>query len=89
MPSKLAADVLEFTDVADTLDTPVAVLDALDAITWGACKAHVLGAALLPLNFGTNDSLVVGKTVFPPRPSRRGGGRSGWNWEQDLRLPVT
>jgi hypothetical protein len=51
MPSKLASDVLEFTDVVETLDTPVAVLDALDAITWGSCNAHVLGAALLPLNF--------------------------------------
>ena len=80
MPSKLAADVLDFTDVVDTLETPVAVLDALDAITWGACKAHVLGAALLPLNFGTSDSLVVGKTAFLHKSVPQ-----GW-WEERMEL---
>ena len=30
MPSKLAVDVLNFTDVVDTIETPVQVLDALD-----------------------------------------------------------
>ena len=39
-------------------------LDTLDQITWQPCRAHVLGASLLPMNFGTTDSLVVGKTVF-------------------------
>ena len=64
MPSKLAADLLKFTESVHQLDTPEAILDALDAITWSDCHAHVLGAALLPLNFGAIDSLVVGKTVF-------------------------
>ena len=77
MPSKLAADLLHFTEAVDHLRTPEAVLDALDAITWDGCHAHVLGAALLPLNFGTTDSLVVGKTVF-----LQVGGRSGHSLRQ-------
>jgi LuxR family quorum sensing-dependent transcriptional regulator len=64
MPTQLAADLLSFTEAVGHLDMPEAVLDALDAITWRLCHAHVLGAALLPLNFGTADSLIVGKTVF-------------------------
>jgi len=80
MPSKLAADILDFTDVVDTLQTQVAVLDALDAIAWGSCHAHVLGAALLPLNFGTTDSLVVGKTAFLHKSVPQ-----GW-WEERIEL---
>ena len=64
MPSKLAADLLKFTESVHQLDTPETVLRALDAITWPDCRVHVLGAALLPLNFGASDSLVSGKTVF-------------------------
>jgi DNA-binding CsgD family transcriptional regulator len=80
MPSKLATDVLNFTDVVDSLETPVAVLDALDGLAWDSCNAHVLGAALLPLNFGTTDSLVVGKTVFLHRSVPQ-----GW-WEERMEL---
>jgi DNA-binding CsgD family transcriptional regulator len=64
MPSKLAADLLHFTHAVDSLDTPDAVMDALDAITWGSCHAHVLAAVMLAQKFGDMDSLVVGKTVF-------------------------
>lgn len=64
MPTKLAADLLHFTEMVGHLDTPEAVLEALDAITWMPTRVHVLGASLLPLSFGTTDSLVVGKTVF-------------------------
>ena len=80
MPSKLAADLLHFTEAVDHLRTPEAVLDALDAITWDGCHAHVLGAALLPLNFGTTDSLVVGKTVFLHHSVPK-----GW-WEERTQL---
>ena len=52
MPTQLSADLLKFTELVHHLDTPEAVLRALDAITWSDCRAHVLGAALLPLNFG-------------------------------------
>ncbi len=72
MPTKLAADLLHFTEIVDDLDTPEAVLDTLDTITLSPCHAHVLGAALLPLNFGSTDSLVVGKTVFLHRSVPRG-----------------
>ena len=64
MPNKLSADLLKFTEAVHHLDTPKSVLGALDRITWSDCQAHVLGAALLPLNFGASHSLVTGKTVF-------------------------
>ena len=64
MSTKLSADLLKFTEAVHHLDTTEAVMDALDGITWVDCRVHVLGAALLPLNFGTPDSLVKGKTVF-------------------------
>ena len=80
MPSKLAADLLHFTDTVDDLDTPEAVLDTLDKITWQPCRAHVLGASLLPLNFGTTDALVVGKTVFLHKSAPK-----GW-WEHRMQL---
>ena len=79
-PSQLATDLLRFTETVDSLETPEAVLDALDGITWCSCHAHVLGAELLPLNFGTTDSLVVGKTVFLHKSARK-----GW-WEQRAEL---
>jgi DNA-binding CsgD family transcriptional regulator len=80
MPSKLAADLLHYTDTVDQLDTPEAVLDTLDKITWQPCRVHVLGASLLPLNFGTTDSFVVGKTVFLHKSAPK-----GW-WDQRMQL---
>jgi hypothetical protein len=87
MPTQLAADLLSFTEAVGHLDMPEAVLDALDAITWRLCHAHVLGAALLPLNFGTADSLVVGKTVCT-RAYPKGGGRIGPIWQHGHRRQV-
>ena len=72
MPSKLAADLLHFTEAVDRLGTPKAVLDTLDKITWQPCRAHVLGASLLPLDFGTTNSLVLGKTVFLHKSAPKG-----------------
>ena len=80
MPSKLAADLLKFTESVHQLDTPGAVLRALDAITWFDCHAHVLGAALLPLSFGASHSLMVGKTVFLHKSVPK-----GW-WEERTQL---
>jgi hypothetical protein len=80
MPTKLAADILHFTEMVGHLGTPQGVLDALDAITWQPTRAHVLGASLLPLNFGTTDSLVVGKTVFLHKSAPK-----GW-WEERMQL---
>ena len=34
MPTKLAADLLHFTEMVGHLGTPQAVLDTLEAITW-------------------------------------------------------
>ena len=80
MPSKLAADLLHFTHAVARLDTQEAILDTLDRIAWQPCRAHVLGASLLPLNFGTNDPLVLGKTVFLHKSTPK-----GW-WEQRMQL---
>jgi hypothetical protein len=80
MPNQLANDLLRFTKTVDNHNTPEAVLDALDSITWCSCHAHVLGAELFPLNFGTTDSLVVGKTVFLHKSTPK-----GW-WEERMQL---
>ena len=80
MPTRLSADLLKFTEAVHHLDTPEAVMDALDGITWADCRVHVLGAALLPLNFGTSDSLVEGKTVFLHKSVPK-----GW-WEDRTQL---
>ena len=80
MPTKLAADLLHLTEMVGHLGKPQAVLDALEAITWQPTRAHVLGASLLPLNFGTTDSLVVGKTVFLHKSAPK-----GW-WEERMQL---
>ncbi len=80
MPTKLAADLLHFTETVGQLGTPEAVLDVLDAIAWQPTRAHVLGASLLPINFGTTDSLVVGKTVFLHKSAPK-----GW-WEERMQL---
>src|SRR5215471_8104145 len=76
----LADDLLRYTKTVDKLDTPEAVLNGLDAVTWHSCHAHVLGAELLPMNFGTTDSLVVGKTVFLHKSTPK-----GW-WEERIEL---
>ena len=80
MSDRLSADLLKFTEAVHHLDTPAAVMDALDSITWADCHVHVLGAALLPLNFGTPDSLVEGKTVFLHKSVPK-----GW-WEDRTQL---
>ena len=80
MPTQLAVDLLKFTEAAHHLDTPEAVMDALDSITWGDCHVHVLGAALLPLNFGASNSLAEGKTVFLHKSVPK-----GW-WEDRTQL---
>src|SRR5689334_15524717 len=80
MPTKLAGDLLQFTETVNRLDTPEAILDTLDKITWQPCCAHVLGASLLSLSFGTTDSLVLGKTVFLHKSAPK-----GW-WEQRMQL---
>jgi len=80
MPSKLAADILDYTEKVQRLDTPEAVLNTLDGVCWPLCRAHVLGAALLPMKFGTTDSLVIGKTVFLHKSAPK-----GW-WEQRMQL---
>jgi LuxR family quorum sensing-dependent transcriptional regulator len=80
MPTPFAADILRFTESIDGFASSEAPLNALDTITWPACCAHVLGAALLPVNFGNSDSLVLGKTVFLHESVPK-----GW-WEERTQL---
>ena len=67
MPDKLSADLLKFTEAVHHLDTPEAVLGALDRITWSDCHAHVLGAALLPAKFWGSSLARYGQDGFPTR----------------------
>src|SRR5689334_11363066 len=64
MTAQFVNDMLSFIETAGRLPSAEAVLNDLDAISWRSCRAHVVGAALLPLNFGDASSLVLGKTVF-------------------------
>ena len=64
MPSKLASDLLHYTDAVGNYRTPNEVLDSLNAITTSECCVHVLGSALLPLVYGSRDGMKVGETVF-------------------------
>jgi len=64
MPSKLASDLLNYTEAAGKYGTPNDVLDSLNTITTNGCCVHVLGAALLPLVYGSRKGMELGKTVF-------------------------
>ena len=64
MPSKLAAEILQFTEVADKCDTPAALLDELDEISSRNCEIRVLGGGLLSIDLGSAESYELGKTVF-------------------------
>ena len=64
MPTKLATDLLHYTEAVDKCGTPSDVLNSLNAITTSECCVHVLGAALLPLVYGTRNGMELGKTVF-------------------------
>jgi LuxR family quorum sensing-dependent transcriptional regulator len=81
MPSKLAADILNYTDQVPDFHTSEHILDALDIIASEHCKLHVLGAGLMPVEFkrGT-DGYELGKTVFLHRSVPK-----GW-WEDYLRM---
>ena len=76
----LASELLHFTRTVDTLDAPEKILDALNEITWDACKVGVLGALLLPLRCGDLDSLELGKTVFLHKSAPK-----GW-WDEQSEL---
>ncbi len=76
----LASELLQFTSVVETLETPEAVLNALHDVTMPACKIGVLGALLLPLRFGDSSCLELGKTVFLHKSAPK-----GW-WEEQFEL---
>ena len=72
MPSKLAADILHFTEVANKCDTPPALLDELDEVASRHCAIRVLGAMLLSIDLGNTESYELGKTVFLHRSVPKG-----------------
>ncbi len=51
MPSKLATDILNYTDQVSDFHTPEHILDVLDIIASEHCRLNVSGAALLPMEF--------------------------------------
>jgi len=60
----LGEDMLQFTGSIDGLETPDEVLNRLHQVTFQACQMNVLGAALIPLQWGDLSSVEKGKTVF-------------------------
>ena len=64
MPSKLATDLLHYTEAVDKYGTANGVLNLLNTISTNECCVHVLGAALLPLVYGSREGMELGKTVF-------------------------
>ena len=81
MPSKLAADILNYTDQVPDFHTSEHILDALDIIASEHCKLHVLGAALMPVEFKRgSDGYELSKTVFLHRSVPK-----GW-WGDYLRM---
>ena len=75
----LPNEIVHFTEAVDKLDTTEAVLDALNAIT-APQKINVLGAVLLPLQYGDTSCLEVGRTVFLHKSAPK-----GW-WEEHLQF---
>jgi len=75
----LPNEILHFTEAVDKLDTPEGVLDALNAII-AARKINVLGAVLLPLQYGDTSCLEVGRTVFLHKSAPK-----GW-WDEHLQF---
>ena len=61
MPSKLASDLLNYTEAVGGSGYTNYVLDSLNT---NGCCVHVLGAALLPLVYGSRKGMELGKTVF-------------------------
>ena len=64
MPSKLAADILDFTESVAKCDTPAALLDELDKISSRHCAIRVLGGMLLSIDLESVESYELGKTIF-------------------------
>ena len=79
MPSKLAADILNYADQVSDFHTSEHILDALDIIASEHCRLNVLGAALLPMEFKKGaEGYELGRTVFLHRSVPK-----GW-WEDYL-----
>jgi len=64
IPPGLGQHILKFTATLDTLNDPNEVLERLEAVTMHYCHLRVLGAALLPLQWGSWTEDEKGKTVF-------------------------
>lgn len=67
----LTAQLLHFTEAADELGAPSAVLDALDAITWPGLRIHSLCAVAMPAHHG-NPDYQLGRTAFLHKSAPRG-----------------
>jgi DNA-binding CsgD family transcriptional regulator len=78
--SVFSSKLLDFTNAVETLDTPDAVLDALDAVTSATCKIRILGALLLPLRWGDLSGLKLGNTVFLHSSAPKGW----WDEQQEM-----
>ena len=72
MPTKLAADILKYSDDALKFQTAEQTLDALDEIVREHCHMRVLGAVLMPVVYGDTEGIELGKTAFLHRSVPKG-----------------
>ncbi len=80
MPTKLAADILKYSEDALNFQTPAQTLNALDDIVREHCKMRVLGAVLMPVVYGDAEGIELGKTAFLHRSVPK-----GW-WDEYMTL---
>src|SRR3974390_376759 len=79
----LVASAVEFAD----LETPTAVLDHLDGLTFPDLDLRVLGAIRFPLNASDWSSLALGKTVFLHSEAPKGWWEE-WSTKLHRQLPI-
>ena len=72
MPTKLAADILKYSDNALKFQTAAETLNALDDIVREHCHIRVLGAVLMPAVYGDTEGIELGKTAFLHRSVPKG-----------------
>ena len=80
MPTKLAADILKYSDNALKFQTAAETLNALDDIVREHCHIRVLGAMLMPVVYGDTEGIELGKTAFLHRSVPK-----GW-WDEYMML---
>ena len=74
MPTKLAADILKYSDNALKFQTAAETLNALDDIVREHCHIRVLGAVLMPVVYGDTEGIELEKPPSCIEVCPRAGG---------------